>query len=58
MAGLSDAGVPACLDFYGDCKVMLNLESESIIQATLNSAYDTEESAKAKENREFVQLIE
>ena len=43
---------PVSAEFNGDPKAMSNLESSSIIKATINSAYSTEDSAQAMESRD------
>ena len=43
-------------DFNGDPNVISNPESSNIIQATINSAYSTEDSAQARESREIVDI--
>ena len=42
------------VSFNGDRGVIPNLESDSVIQATISSIYETKESAQAKGNTEFV----
>ena len=54
LTGLADTEPSVSADFNGDSDLISNSQSPSNIQATINSAHETEVSAQTRENNEIV----